>query len=161
MKMLLPIFLIGLSVLQSCSRGNTATTPVAEPPKSQDTIQVPGPVIDKFTSLFPAVTKVAWEMEENGYEATFQETQGEKSVLFTPEGNVISSETEINTNSLPEAMTAYIADHLKDKKLGKAEMVVTTTGSITYEIEIEGKNYIFDGAGQFLKTEEEEGDEKK
>lgn len=160
MKMLLPCFLVGLFVLQSCSRGNTSTTTGVESPKSADTTQVPGLVLNKFISLFPAVTKVEWGMEENDYEATFQQNEGEKSVLFTPEGDVISSETEINTNSLPEAMSAYVSDHMRDKKITKAQMVVTATGSITYEIEIEGKDYIFDGTGKFLKTEEEEGDEK-
>jgi len=97
-------------------------------------------------------------MEDNDYEAVFHESQGEKSVLFTPEGEVISSETEINTNSLPEAMLAYISEHLQNKKIDEAEMVATATGNITYEIEVEGKDYIFDGTGKFLKIEEEDGD---
>jgi|GEM_PF-4885434 len=161
MRVLLPFFLVGLCILQSCSKANTSSTTVTtESTKSADTTQVPGPVLNRFILLFPTVTKVEWGMEDNDYEATFHEAQGEKSVLFTPEGEVISSETEVNSNSLPEAMTAYIAEHLKGKKIEKAEMIVTATGSITYEIEIGDQDYIFDGAGKFLKIEEEEADEK-
>lgn len=159
MKVFFYFFLVSLCILQSCSRSNTTSTTVtAESTKSADSTQVPGPVLNRFISLFPTVTKVEWGMEDNDYEATFHESQGEKSVLFTPEGEVISSETEINTNSLPEAMTAYIAEHLNNKKIDKAEMVVTATGSITYEVEIEHQDYVFDGAGKFLKIEKEEGD---
>jgi hypothetical protein len=76
---------------------------------------------------------------------------------------MLVSETTINTNSLPEAMTAYIAEHLKDKKMDQALMVITGTGGITYEIKSAGKQYVFSGEGHFLQIKEAEaaGQEKE
>ena len=168
MKLLFPI-IIGLFVLQSCSNSNASSTSEAagtnstsvetSSPKTTDSIQVPGIVLSRFVSLFPKATHVEWEMEENDYEASFQLAGVKKSVVFTPEGEDVSSETEINVNSLPEAMTSYIASHLKGKKIDEAVMGTTRSREITYEIEVEGKDYIFDGSGNFLKTEEPEPNE--
>ncbi len=160
MKLFLPLFLVGLLTLQSCSGGKTSSTKADTSQPVTDAIQVPGLVISKFNSFFPSVTQVDWEMEDGNYEANFQENKNEKSVLFSPQGELISSETEVNTHSLPEAMNAYLDEKLKGKKIGTAVMVVTPGGSITYEIEVDEKDYIFDGAGKFLKIEEEEGDDK-
>lgn len=168
MKALLPAFLL-FAVCFSCSRsGNTNTNSetVAEATDTTanagiiDSLQVPGAVIARFNYLFPKPGKVTWEMEENDYEATFPFEVGEKSVLFTPEGEVISSETDIQSNSLPEAALNYISQNLNGKKIEEAEMITTATGSITYEIEAEGKEYLFDGSGNFIKIEEEEAGEK-
>jgi len=103
------------------------------------------------------VGPVGWEMEGNEYEATFKFEAGEKSVLFTPEGEVISAETDINANSLPEAMLNYIAKNLDGKKIERAQMITTTTGSITYSVTASGQEYVFDGSGNFLKIEDKEG----
>jgi hypothetical protein len=166
MKLLFPFIIIGFSVLQSCSNSNASSTKEAvaidsigvetSSPKTTDSIQVPGIVLTSFMSLFPKATHVEWEMEENNYEASFQLAGVKKSVVFTPEGEDVSSETEINVNSLPETMTNYIASNLNGKKIDEAVMGLTASGGITYEIEVEGKDYIFDGSGNFLKTEETE-----
>jgi len=170
MKFLLPFIIISFSFFQSCSRSNTSVaneTPtseasVAEPqtPRTIDSLPVPEPVFQKFISLFPTAKKVEWDVEDGGYEASFQWAGAEKSVLFTPEGEDISSETEINVNSLPESMTKYIASHFQGKKIDEAVMTVTRSGGITFEIEVEGKDYVFDGSGNFLKIEQPEPDEE-
>jgi hypothetical protein len=98
-------------------------------------------------------------MEGNDYEATFKYEAGEKSVLFTPEGEVISAETDINSNSLPEAMLKYISKNLQGKKIERAQMITTASGSITYSVTANGQEYVFDGSGNFLKIEEKEGDD--
>lgn len=166
MKRLFPFILLVLAVLLSCSRSNNASASVPEQPQTQDSNvvsnqdtthipgQVPGHVLSKFNYYFPSVNKVEWGVEGTDYKATFKAEQGEKSVLFSADGDILSSKTEINTNSLPEAMLAYISSKLNGKKTGKAVMSASETGNIAYEIEVEGKQYIFDGSGNFLKIEE-------
>ena len=144
---------------------NETPTTEASVSKSQsinttDSLPVPEPVISKFNSLFPTAINVEWEAEDGGYEAAFQWAGVEKSILFSPEGEEISSETEINVNSLPESMTSYISSHFQGKKIDEAVMNVTRSGGITFEVEVEGNDYIFDGSGNFLKTEEPEPDEE-
>ena len=92
-------------------------------------------------------------MEGTDYKVTFEAEQGLKSVLFSAHGDILSSKTEINTSSLPEAMLAYISSKLNGKKTGQAIMSVSETGNIEYEIELEGKQYVFDGSGNFLRIE--------
>ncbi|HZV43195.1 MAG TPA: hypothetical protein VFF90_01890 [Saprospiraceae bacterium] len=57
-------------------------------------------------------------------------------------------------------MTNYIASHFQGKKIDEAVMTVTRSGGITFEIEVEGKDYVFDGSGNFLKIEQPEPDEE-
>jgi len=161
MKRLIPASLLCLAAWLSCSRSGNSTAISAEQTSEQtapaDSSIIPGMVIAKFNSLFPNIGPVGWEMEGNDYEATFKYEAGEKSVLFTPEGEVISAETDINSNSLPEAMLNYISKNLEGKKIERAQMITTTTGSITYAVTAGGKEYVFDGSGNFLKIEEKEG----
>jgi len=157
--------LLLLAAWQSCSRSNNASANVTEQPQTHDTTvvsnqdtthipgQVPGHVLSKFNYYFPSVNKVEWETEGTNYKATFKAEQGDKSVFFSADGDILSSTTELNTNSLPEAMLTYISSKLNGKKMGKAVMSASETGNITYEIEVEGKQYIFDGSGNFLKIE--------
>ncbi len=165
MKRIFPFTLLILAVLLSCSKPDNASASVPEPTQTQDTSQamnqdtthipgqVPGHVLSKFNYYFPSVNKVEWGMEGTEYKATFNAEQGEKSVFFSADGDILFSRTEINTSSLPEAMLTYISSKLNGKKMGKAVMSASETGNITYEIEVEGKEYIFDGSGNFLKIE--------
>jgi hypothetical protein len=160
MKFIIPFLLMGCFALPGCSGSHKNAAEETSDVKTAEPVQVPELVLQKFNSLFPTINNVDWDMEDQNYEATFQHSDGRKSVVFSPNGEVLSSETEINVNSLPEAMTAYIAENLKDKKIEDAEMVITASGGITYEIEIEDKDYIFDGAGKFINIEEENGEDE-
>ncbi len=165
MSRFLPFTLLFLAVLLSCSRSENASANVPVQSQTQDTTlkvnpdtsslpgQVPGYVLSKFNYYFPSVNKVNWETEDNNYKATFKADQGDKSVLFSAEGDILSSKTEINSTSLPEAMLTYISSNLNGKKMRKPIMSASESGNITYEIEVEGKQYIFDGSGNFLKIE--------
>lgn len=163
MKNLFSIILLCLAVALGCSGNGNSTTSAPEQTSQQtspaDSSVIPGMVVAKFNSLFPNVGPVGWEMEGNDFEATFSYEAGEKSVLFTPEGEVISAETDINSNSLPEAMLNYIAKNMEGKKIERAQMITTASGSITYSVTANGQEYVFDGSGNFLKIEEKEGDD--
>ena len=170
MKRFIPFMLLILAGLLSCTRSNHASANVSEQLETPDTTQsanqdtiplpgqVPGHVLSKFNYYFPSVNKVEWETEDTKYKATFKDEQGDKSVFFSADGDILSSKTELNINSLPEAMLAYISSKLNGKKMGKSVMTASETGNITYEIETEGKQYIFDGSGNFLRIEKIEGD---
>lgn len=168
MKRFIPFLLLIFAVLLSCSRSNHASANGSEQLQTPDTIQdagqdtmhlpgqIPGDVLSKFNSYFPSVNKVEWETEGTNYKATFKAEQGDKSVFFSADGDILASTTELNIHSLPEAMLAYISSKLHGKKMGKAVMSASETGNITYEIEVEGKQYIFDGSGNILKINEKE-----
>lgn len=162
MKKLISFLLLCTAAWLGCSGNSnstsTSTEQAADQTKGQpapaDSSVIPGMVVAKFNSLFPNVGPVGWEMEGNDYEATFKYEVGEKSVLFTPEGEVISAETDINSNSLPEAMLNYISKNLQGKKIERAQMITTAAGSITYSVTAGQQEYIFDGSGNFLKIED-------
>jgi len=159
------LLLFGFLFFQACSSSSSSANVTAAVTTDSltihsDTSGLPDAVMAKFSSLFPTKKDVHWEVEEGNYEATFQDSTGEKSVTFAPDGHVLVSESTVQQNSLPEGVNQYIADHLQGKKIDHAQMVLTTSGVLTYEVEVEGQEYIFSGDGKFKEIEKAEADEK-
>ena len=159
MKHIFLIALVGFAFLQSCKRGEPNSPPTADVVPAADSLVIPAPVLSTFHNRFPAAADAKWEMEGTEYEVTFRDSVSEKSIIYDAAGTEIKSETSVNSNSLPEGVLQYVKDNLAGKTIDQAYMVVTAQGSITYEIEVEGKDYVFGGDGKFQKIEEPEGDE--
>jgi hypothetical protein len=98
------------------------------------------------------VKKVNWDKEKENYEAEFVHNKQELSVTYNAEGKKLETETEIPVSQLPTAVHQYI----NTKKLGKvreASKIEKADGSVEYEAEVNGTDYIFDQHGKFLKSE--------
>ncbi|MFM9986078.1 MAG: PepSY-like domain-containing protein [Flavobacteriales bacterium] len=129
---------------------------------AQKKITVPDAVVNAFTAAYPKVTAVEWELEDGMYEAEWEENKMETSVLYTAEGTLVQTETEIAVASLPQSIQDYVTKNLKGQKIKEASKIVAANGTISYEAEVGGKDYIFDSNGNLLSTEEEdEKDEDK
>ncbi len=159
MKHIFFLALLSFTLLQSCKRGEPNSPPTADVVPAADSLIIPAPVLSTFNNRFPAASDAKWEMEGTEYEVTFRDSVSEKSILYDAAGTEIKSETSVNSNSLPEGVLQYAKENLAGKTIEQAQMVVTAEGSITYEIEVEGKDYVFSGDGKFLKMEEPEADE--
>ena len=153
MKNTILFLLLSLIVFQSCSRGTPNSPTTAETQTPADTLIIPTPVLYNFNERFPTVSELKWRQDGENFEATFRDTLSQRLVLFSPDGEVVLAETGLNPNSLPEGVLNYINANLKDKTIESAKMVITTAGSITYEIRVEGKDYIFSGDGTFMSSE--------
>lgn len=98
--------------------------------------------------------KITWEKEKGNYEANWGGKDGEaNSVQYTPSGKFIEIVKEIPVKDLPKGVVAYAKDHYKTTKFGDVGRATDANGKITYEVEIHGKDVIFDENGNFVKEE--------
>ncbi|HEY3251500.1 MAG TPA: PepSY-like domain-containing protein [Ignavibacteria bacterium] len=114
---------------------------------------IPSPVKEKFSSMYPHVTDAKWEMENGKYEAEFKQNNVETSVLFEANGTYFQTEVEIPVSSLPAGVSDYVSKNLRDSKITEASKIFSSKGIVTYEAEIGRTDYLFDATGNFLSKE--------
>ncbi len=123
---------------------------------AQKKMDAPEAVKAAFKMAYPGASKVEWEMEDGMYEAEWEENKIETSVLYKADGTLMQTETEINVAQLPQAIKDYVSTNLKGQKIKEAAKILDADGTITFEAEVGGVDYIFDTSGKLLKKEEEE-----
>lgn len=134
-----------------------ATLSVSAKKLSSD--KVPAPVKSAFSKMFSGAKDVSWEQESAGYEVNFTNKGTEMSAVFDASGAWKETETTIGQSELPNAAKDYIAGQAKGKKIKDAARIQAADGSITYEADVAGTDYIFSDAGVFIKTiKDEDGD---
>ena len=112
---------------------------------------VPAVVKEKFSAMYPKVSTVKWDQEDNNYEAEFKSDDIETSVLFDATGKVLETEVAVDPKTLPEATLVYCKDSLGGEKIKEAAKITDAGGVVTYEAEIGKVDYIFDANGEFVK----------
>lgn len=117
--------------------------------------EIPAAVRSAMQSLYPDVKKTDWEMENNYYEAEFTQSKTEVSVLFSENGAVYQTETEIQISELPPAVQTYLQQEVLGEKIKEAAKIVFADGSINYEAECNGQDYLFDAIGKYIGIETE------
>ena len=128
---------------------------------SQVDKDVPQLVKERFATLYPDTKVTAWEMEDEGYEASFKVNDVETSVVMSVEGKVVLTEVEIKPESLPRPAFDFVETQLRGLKITSASKIVTVEGIVTYEAEVGNDDYLFDSDGQFISHEEEEDDDEE
>lgn len=114
---------------------------------------VPQIVKDGFNKSFPTAQNEKWEKENQNFEAEFIVNKEEMSALFSPEGKLLESEVEIAIADLPSPIATYISKNLSGKKIKEASKITDAEGKVSFEAEVDGKDYIFDASGNLLITE--------
>lgn len=112
---------------------------------------IPNEVKTAFAKKYPNVTKVKWEKENGDYEAGFTVDKIENSVLLDAKGNMLETEVAIETNKLSKEILAYVAKSYAGKKIKGAAKINSTKEGVIYEVEINGKDVLFDETGKFLR----------
>lgn len=119
-------------------------------------INVPAAVKKANMEKYPEskTQKVTWEKEKGNYEANWGGKDGEaNSVQYTPSGQFIEMVKAIPTKELPKGVEAYAKEHYKTTKFGDVGRATDANGKTSYEVEIHGKDVIFDENGNFVKEE--------
>jgi len=99
--------------------------------------QVPAAAVAAFKQAHPSAKSVTWEREAANYEAGFAQGKDEISVLITPSGALLETETEMPPAQLPAAVRTKLATQYKGYKVTEAAKIVTAaTGATTYEAEV-------------------------
>jgi len=118
---------------------------------SAEILVVPENVQRVFKQHFPNVRNVKWEKEGQNYEAVFAYNVTETSMVITPKGEIMETETELDSSTLPESILTYLDNNYKGYKIAEASRIVTSEGKINYEAEVNDKDFIFDSNGNFLR----------
>lgn len=118
--------------------------------------EVPTAVVDKVNSLYPDASKLKWESVDGTYEASFVSDNKETTLVMSNDGIVVITEKEIEIAALPGSIMQYFSTQHPTAKVTEAEIITDNFGSIKYEIEADGVDYIFDSKGNFISLEDEE-----
>ncbi|MDQ2719641.1 MAG: PepSY-like domain-containing protein [Bacteroidota bacterium] len=119
-------------------------------------INVPEAVKNANMNKYPEskTHHITWETEKGNYEANWGGKDGEaNSVTYTPSGTFVEIVKEIPVSQLPHSANNYINQHYKKAKFGDVGKVLDAQGKTSYEVEINGKDVIFDANGNFEKSE--------
>lgn len=130
------------------------TATLANAQKMQDK-DVPAIIKSAFQKQYPDAKEVKWEKENGNYEAEFELKETEHSALFDTSGNIIESEVEISSDTLPANAKEYVSKNYSGQKIKEAAKITDAKGTVTYEAEIKGKDLIFDSNGNFIKEVKE------
>jgi len=123
--------------------------------ESHHNITIPVAVKKSLNAKYPHANKITWEKENGNYEANWGGKSGEDhSVQFTPAGDFVEIVDAIAVNQLPGKINVYAKNHLHSSKITEAGILTKASGEKFYEVEIKGKDIIFDTAGNFIKNED-------
>lgn len=115
---------------------------------------VPTQVKTSLIQKFPDAKKVSWEKEKGNFEANWGGKSGEdNSAIFTTSGEFMEIVQAIQIDKLPSSVSPYVAKHYSGAKIKEAGWVTNSGGKHFYEVEIKGKDLIFDEKGMFLKED--------
>ena len=112
---------------------------------------IPNEVKMAFAKQYPNVTKVNWEKEKDNYEAGFADDKIEKSVLLDSKGNILETEVAIGKSTLSKEILAYVTKNYPGKKIKGVAKINSTKESVIYEVEVDGKDVLFDETGKFIR----------
>ncbi|MEO9146794.1 MAG: PepSY-like domain-containing protein [Ginsengibacter sp.] len=143
-----------MTILLSLSTVTFAQRKTEDKKEMESQLHVPTTVRTALTKKYPEASKVTWEKEKGNYEANWGGRDGEaNSVQFTPSGEFIEIVQNISAKSLPAGVLSYMKEHYKGAKLGDTGKVTDANGITFYEVEIKGRDVIFDESGNFVKEE--------
>lgn len=111
-------------------------------------------VTEAFAKEYPN-TKVAWDIEDDGYEAEFKLNGKDASADYDKNGNKLATEIEVSESELPTSALSYLKTNYPKNKIKETAKIIDSKNVVTYEaeIKIDGKNsdLLFDANGNFLK----------
>jgi hypothetical protein len=121
---------------------------------------VPAPVLAGMKKYLPMALLVEWEKEDSDYESHFfiKDSTGSlrtASALFNTTGTLLEIEMVISKAELPSGVLDYINSKYGNPTIKEVSQISKFSGSIIYEIEIKGKELIFDSEGKFIKEEKD------
>ncbi len=116
-------------------------------------VNVPNAVKDKLQAMFQSAKNIKWVKEFGNFEAEFDKNGNEISVLFAPDGQWLQTENAIKLNELPNAVMIYVEKKLANKKIKESAKVVDAKNNVSFEIEVDGEEYLFDNKGNFLRKQ--------
>lgn len=136
------LFLFSLLVISSCQPSNKG-------------VIVPDAIRKTFQKMHPNATSIHWIQEPSIFEAKFEDGAMQGAVSFNEAGEVVETEEVIEKEQLPhlDIIEDYIKTNYAGEAIRKCEKIVKKDSTIIYEVQITGKELVFDSQGTFLEEE--------
>jgi len=116
------------------------------------TKDVPQPVLNAFKDSFPNVKKAYWGKDSIHYHVGFFYLKAPGSVTYDITGKRIISEMQLPVEDLPQSIVEYVQKKYPGEIVKEAAQIITGEGTVTYEVEINDLDLIFDAKGNFIKS---------
>jgi len=113
--------------------------------------EIPTNIKEAVYKTFPNAQNVGWEIENGNYEAKFTDGDYQRSLLFNKDAKVLETETKISVVDLPVRIVQYVTTAYKGLKISEAARIIDSSGVVTFEAEVNGKDLIFNDEGAFLR----------
>lgn len=122
---------------------------------SKNKVAVPDNIKNAFAQVHPNATDIRWIEEPGIYEAKFSDGTMKGAVSFNEKGDVVETEEVIGQDNLPNLVSIieYIRTSYPGESIQQCEKITKQDGSIIYELQIQGKELVFNSEGQFLEEE--------
>lgn len=119
--------------------------------------EAPASIQNAFKKLHPEATILQWNDESPVWEAKYKEGNEKGAVSFDANGEVTETELVIDEIQLPNSpsIPEYVKANYPGEKIKGCEKITLASGTVTYEIQITGKELVFDAEGKFLEEEED------
>jgi hypothetical protein len=117
--------------------------------------KVPTTIRESQSKMYPQVQKLSWSLENENYECTFHQAGIEYSVVWSPSAMPLEIEIEVQLSEIPAIIKDYIQKNHPGKKPKEVAKNTLASGVIQYEIEINGKDYLFTESGSPIKPEKQ------
>lgn len=99
--------------------------------------------------------RVTWEKEVENDGSNWGGSDGEgNSAQFKPIGAFAEIVKQVSGNGLPQPEPLYLKSNFENPIPEYIGIVENGGGIVTYEVEVHGKDIIFDKSGKFLREEE-------
>lgn len=140
-KIFIPIGLMAILIFAGCKENK----------KAPQSMQV------SMEKLFPGISKVEWDNEEdNTWEAEFKNNGIKTSVTFIADGTLKEIEEEIALADFPQAAQNYLKQNYPGEKVEDIAKMTDNRNIVTYEAEVKDFDLIFDAQGNFMKMKNED-----
>ena len=129
-----------------------------------ETSEVPSVVIAALKKDYPYAINVKWETQDGMYQASFKFeiedgmyegspriVKVEMAVVYSDKGIMALTETSVEVSSLPVGVREYFVKKVPNGEISEASKIVNSYGSVSYEVEVNNEDYIFNGDGKFLR----------
>lgn len=122
---------------------------------SKKEVAVPDQIQEAFKKIHPNATNVLWIEEPGIFEAKFSDGSMKGAVAFNEKGDVVETEEVIEQDKLPNftGITEYIKTSYPGETIKQSEKITKQDGTVIYELQIKGKELVFDSEGKFLEEE--------
>ncbi len=116
------------------------------------TKDVPATVQKACMNAHPKATDIKWTKKGSTFECDFIENEKSLSATFDTTGFLLENERNIPMEALPSDIIAYVNSKYKNKKIKEISKMTDRMHVVSYQVQVDGKNLVFDSKGNYLKS---------